>query len=334
MQEITIADELSDVRSDLNQKYEKPASGIPASDLASGVIPDVSGKADKVQNATSGNFASLDANGNLADSGHKHSDYLTEAPVTDVQTNGTSILNAQGVANIPVAGTSSDKVGVVFGSGGYGTGVGATGMVFVQKSSSNDIKTGTQQYKPIVPYSQHESIFYGLAKAAGDITQSSSSNAVGVYTEEAKQAIRQMIGSADGSDYRLIYSTNATDSSDIDVTTDLNGDPIALTSTFVLAICPAGQVASSGIAVSAYDGDTQKGVGYINISQNTTEKKRGYCIIDTSHGLWKTEMASFGTSGLMTLQTYVRFTDVLGGHITKVRLTGVIAGYSISVYGY
>lgn len=40
-------------------------------------IPDVTGKADKVSSATSGNFAALDANGNLTDSGHKHSDYLT-----------------------------------------------------------------------------------------------------------------------------------------------------------------------------------------------------------------------------------------------------------------
>lgn len=34
-------------------------------------------KADKVSNSTSGNFAGLDANGNITDSGHKHSDYLT-----------------------------------------------------------------------------------------------------------------------------------------------------------------------------------------------------------------------------------------------------------------
>lgn len=40
-------------------------------------VPDVTGKADKVNNATSGNFAALDSNGNLTDSGHKHSDYLT-----------------------------------------------------------------------------------------------------------------------------------------------------------------------------------------------------------------------------------------------------------------
>ena len=42
-QEVTVGGELTDVKSDLNQKYEKPSTGIPASDLASGVIPDVSG---------------------------------------------------------------------------------------------------------------------------------------------------------------------------------------------------------------------------------------------------------------------------------------------------
>lgn len=41
------------------------------------VIPDVTGKADKVTSATNGNFAALDSNGNLTDSGHKHGDYLT-----------------------------------------------------------------------------------------------------------------------------------------------------------------------------------------------------------------------------------------------------------------
>lgn len=38
----------------------------------------ITGKADKVSNPTNGNFAALDSNGNLIDSGHKHSDYLTQ----------------------------------------------------------------------------------------------------------------------------------------------------------------------------------------------------------------------------------------------------------------
>lgn len=42
-----------------------------------GKIPVITGKADKVTGATSGNFAGLDSNGNLTDSGSKASDFLT-----------------------------------------------------------------------------------------------------------------------------------------------------------------------------------------------------------------------------------------------------------------
>lgn len=40
---------------------------------------DLDGKADKVANATSGNLAGLDANGNIMDSGKKASDFATAA---------------------------------------------------------------------------------------------------------------------------------------------------------------------------------------------------------------------------------------------------------------
>lgn len=191
-QEISqINQDISDLSGTVSGKYTKPANGIPASDFASGVIPDVSGKADKVNGATSGNFASLDANGNLTDSGHKHSDYLTEAPVTDVQTNGTSVLN-QGVAEIPIAGSSTP--GVVKVSGKNGLWMTSSGLLSVSSASVSEIKSGAAQYAQLTPSHQHDATFYGLAKAAGDATQSASSNAVGTYTEEAKQAIRQMLG--------------------------------------------------------------------------------------------------------------------------------------------
>jgi hypothetical protein len=49
------------------------------------------GKADKVTGATAGNFAGLDAEGNLVDSGHKHSDYKTvQEPVSDPETSGNT----------------------------------------------------------------------------------------------------------------------------------------------------------------------------------------------------------------------------------------------------
>lgn len=57
----------------------KLSAAVQASlDLADSALQshqDISGKADKVANATSGNFAGLDANGNLTDSGKKASDF-------------------------------------------------------------------------------------------------------------------------------------------------------------------------------------------------------------------------------------------------------------------
>ena len=94
-------------------------------------------------------------------------DYATEwatppsAPVQDVQINGSSILSS-GVANI-------------------------------EKATDANIKAGTENGKFIVPGNQEKSAFYGLAKAAGDSSQSSSSNAVGVYTETAKSKISTML---------------------------------------------------------------------------------------------------------------------------------------------
>lgn len=135
----------------VNTKYTKPASGIPASDLASGVIPTV--------------------------------------PVQDVQVNGTSVLN-NGVANVPIA---SDNPGVVRASTNLGVGLTSAGYLAINGATSGVIKTGTAEIYPLTPGKQHESIFYGLAKAAGDTTQSQSSNAIGTYTTEAKAAIRTML---------------------------------------------------------------------------------------------------------------------------------------------
>ena len=72
----------------------KAAGGIKDYIASKGYISDVSGKADKVSSATNGNFAALDSNGNLTDSGHKHSDYLTShqdiTGKADKVTGGTS----------------------------------------------------------------------------------------------------------------------------------------------------------------------------------------------------------------------------------------------------
>ena len=123
---------------------------------------------------------------------------IPEVPVQDVQIDGTSILS-QGIANIPYASTSSPGVVKVNSElGGIGVIPPSTptvgGILTFYAATIEQIKTGSNQTKPIVAGHQHEATFYGLAKAAGDTTQSSSSNEVGVYTDNAKQKIQNMLG--------------------------------------------------------------------------------------------------------------------------------------------
>lgn len=91
--------------------YQKPSTGIPSTDMAQAVQDslaladtaiqshqDISGKADKVASATENNFAGLDANGNLKDSGKKAADFATAAQggkadtaIQSVKVNGTAL---------------------------------------------------------------------------------------------------------------------------------------------------------------------------------------------------------------------------------------------------
>ena len=141
----------------------------------------------------------------------------------DVQVNGTSVVS-NGVANIPLA--NDNTLGVVKPAG-MGINVNSGGEISVSKAGSNAIKAGTNNYAPIVPSFQHESVFYGLTKAAG-VNMASSNNAVGTYTPEAKKAIRDMLG-IPNFDSEVIYEgTVAEDTAEFDITADNNGNPFEL----------------------------------------------------------------------------------------------------------
>lgn len=117
--------------------------------------------------------------------------------VDDVQVNGTSILNNK-VANIPVATAST--LGIVKSNADGGIVVENTGLLRTDAATLGHTKLATNGYKPITPSIEHSATFYGLAKAAGDSSQSASNNAVGTYTDEAKSAIKTMLGFATSAD--------------------------------------------------------------------------------------------------------------------------------------
>jgi hypothetical protein len=110
--------------------------------------------------------------------------------VTDVQVNGTSVVS-DGVANVPLAGANDAGAIKV---NGLGLAMLSSGLLAISKASDSEVKAGSHNYSPIVPSQQGKAVFYGLAKAAGDSTQSASSNPVGTYTDAAKAAIQAMLG--------------------------------------------------------------------------------------------------------------------------------------------
>lgn len=114
------------------------------------------------------------------------------SPVQDVQVNGVSILD-NGVANVPVA--SRDNYGAV--KIGQGVVVQPNGLLYTDPASSTSIKLANNYYMTIPPIRQHESTFYGLAKAAG-ADEKDSTLPVGQYTDQAKSAIKSMLGISEG----------------------------------------------------------------------------------------------------------------------------------------
>ena len=100
-----------------------------------------------------------------------------------------SMLGAVGTTDY----ATTQSGGIVRVNNNFGIVLADMGLLSIEASDTNTIKSGSNDFNPIVPYFQHASAFYGLAKAAGDTTQSASSNAVGNYTETAKSKIHEML---------------------------------------------------------------------------------------------------------------------------------------------
>ena len=155
---------------------------------------------------------------------------LVDVPVDDVQINGSSIV-VDGVANVPTA--SASRLGVIKTSNENGIYVNSDGALSISEASSANVKNGTNVYKPITPHIEHEATFYGLAKSAGDTTQSASSNAVGIYTDDAKISIQKMLGLYKAP-YRLIKTIEITEETGaIVIASDDNGESFELTDLIV-----------------------------------------------------------------------------------------------------
>lgn len=166
-----------------------------------------------------------------------------DSPVTDVQINGTTILDAQGVANVPVA--DANTTGVVKVEDGIGGLAITNKLLQISRANATHIKLGSSAFRPITPYDQHQSVFYGLAKAAG-VDMASSSNPVGQFTPEAIVAIQKMLGVYQAP-WELIREDTFTNETEADhiITTDANGESLELTEVVLMVEFPQQETAAS-----------------------------------------------------------------------------------------
>lgn len=229
---------------------------------------------------------------------------MPEVPVDDVQINGTSIVE-DGVANVPIA-TATGRLGVCYAQPTFGTNITQGGALFISGASLAEVKlqgSGNSQYRPITPNSQHLATFYGLAKSAGDTTQSQSSNAVGTYTGDAKIAIQKMLGIYEAP-WELIREDTFTNDTEapIEITTDDNGNPFELTDIRMSVETPQ-QDAVSGIGayggIEIYNGTRVFCVIYIAAwtQSANTQAHYAYGMVEQQDGLVTVSQVRQGTSG-------------------------------------
>ena len=144
-------------------------------------------------------FSELITNGTITVNGvtvtYSDSDlYVTPMviPVLDMQIDGTTIKQNNGVANIPKA--SANALGAVKVDTSHGLNMANDGTLGVLVAGISHIKAGSNNTRPLTAYTLRESLYYGLAKLAGASMASATGETVGVYPDEQKQAIQKMLG--------------------------------------------------------------------------------------------------------------------------------------------
>lgn len=166
---------------------------------------------------------------------------IQQAKVMDVRYGDTSMSN-NGIVSV-------EEVLSLAADGSMGIGTDSNNQLMIKNATDTQIKNGVNAFAPVVPANQSSAVFYGLAAAAGDTTQSESSNQVGIYTSHAKTAIQSMLGVGKGA-WELIKEETFTKETvdDYIITTDSSNEAFQLTDVMMLVELPQlteGDVASS-----------------------------------------------------------------------------------------
>ena len=267
---------------------------------------------------------------------------MVDTPVDDVQINGTSIVQ-HGVANVPFA--SSGTFGVVKLNGNYGIQKNSSNLTVINRGNDSEIRIGSNEYKPIVPYSQHISTFYGLAKAAGQ-DEKNSTLPVGQYSENAKNAIRTMLGLPRYTEAEVIADvTTDEDSDSVIVNVDSGGQPFSLRNAKIYIQYPPSTIGAASytlVRVTGHIMDVDANLDYtLPTFQISTSGLKALHFFKSTCGIVEQYSVYDNTAINKTLSSFRSYNTMdLVDYITAVKLlqyngtaTLIPAGTKITIQG-
>ncbi len=253
--------------------------------------------------------------------------------VGDVQVDGTSVVS-NGIATIPIANEYL-KLGLVKVENNFGIKSNA-GRLYIDAAGLAHSKAGTDVFRPVTPFYQHNAVFYGLAKAAGDTTQSASDNAVGTYTDEAKQAIRTMLGAVGTEDYATASTAGivrvhpqygltmvANDAITIQAATDAE---LKAGATGYKPISPHRQHIAAFYGLAKAAGDTTQSASSNTVGNYTDNAKAS---IKAMLGIQDGSTGTVDISGTDPVIAAVENTRYVCGEVTSLNFTPPASGISI-----
>ena len=172
-------------------------------------------KADKVSGATSGNFAGLDANGNLTDSGKKAADFAAASHNHAASAINSGTLSSDRLPTVPVSKGGTGLTTLTSGSFLKGNGTSAVTLRTPAQVLS-DIGAAPSSHNHDTVYSKldhthtYEDVGAAPASHTHDYAASSHNHSATNITSGTLSVARGGTGKASWTAYRLVYPSSST----------------------------------------------------------------------------------------------------------------------------
>lgn len=251
-------------------------------------------------------------------------DGYTASGVTDVQINGTSIVE-NGVASIPIA--SPTQLGLVKPAGSsYGIAYQTSGNICTASATNSDIEVRTNEYKPITPSN--------LKYAVDSVLCSTSASEA--LTSQQKANAKARLGISDSEKFELIEEVSIVSGiTEIDKYTEPDGTAYNFKAVRVYLdkVLPDSTSSSRLLYMRMYNGDND----IIGGAYHDVWHSKPYAILDVfdNKGFWESQLhtgvsagAWNGTYAISTLN--LRMSEVNSNYIKHINFKAATDGSSFA----